>query len=109
MHSSKVALSSLVISPFPCHLDQCFSNFIVPMNRLGPLSECRFCRSGLEPDFQECRHAAAAAAAAGQAHILNDKNLDSESLEGSGLCSIHFGVLGTKLRALQVGEPNECF
>lgn len=28
-------------------------------------------------------------------HVLNDKNLDSESPEGSGLYSIHFGVLGT--------------
>lgn len=58
----------------------------------------------MEPDFQQCRYAAA-----GPAHILNDKNLDSESLEGSGLCSIHFGILGTKLRALPAGEPNECF
>lgn len=30
-----------------------------------------------------------------QDYILNDKYLDSESLEGNDLCSVHLGVPGT--------------
>lgn len=37
-------------------------------------------------------------------HILNNKNLDSESLEISDLYSIHLGILGAQLRALQMGS-----